>query len=117
MSDKHISGYNQELRQFVAAARLVAELLGTAKEGWGYGYAATGEIALVCRYEYTDGRIHIEAARDTQAIHIEMREPHVNPVVSIYDGGRVVRVHGEWRMIRSRVLDLARSALQEQAER
>lgn len=113
MSDKHISGYNQDLRQFVAAARLVAELLGTTEEGWGAGCISTGQHSLMCRYEYTDGRVHIEAARETQAIVIEMREPHHNPVISIYDGGRVVRTHGEWRMIRGHVLRLAHQALTE----
>lgn len=114
MSDKHISGYNQELRQFVAAARVVAELLGTPADGWGCACIATGQEAFTRRYEYRDERIWIEAARETPAIHIEMREPHVNPVVSIYDGGRVVRTHGEYRMIRGHVLRLAHQALTEE---
>jgi hypothetical protein len=111
-TERHTTRLNSDLRQFIVAARVVAELLGTSADGWGQACCSTGLDCFRVRYEYKDEHVRIDAARETLAIHIEMLSPHNNPVIAIYDGGRVVRAHGEWRMIREHVMGLARKVLE-----
>jgi hypothetical protein len=67
-TERHTARLDSSLRQFIAAARVVAELLGTSADDYGRAYGATGEQSFAKHYEYRDERVRINAARGTQGI-------------------------------------------------
>ncbi|WCK57128.1 hypothetical protein PP175_28480 (plasmid) [Aneurinibacillus sp. Ricciae_BoGa-3] len=44
---------------------------------------------------YNDEAINIQVATDTNAMRVEIKEPHHNPIIYVSDDGKFIRTHGE----------------------